>query len=136
MIKVLLIEDSRFLQMATQRALARAGYQVDTAGNGEDALQMAREKQPDMILLDMLLPKMPGLEVLKALKRDEATAAIPVIVLTGMSDKNAERLRKDGAFAFLSKEELALNQGARPLLKAMAQLAEELQLWRKTASAK
>jgi|HubBroStandDraft_3_1064219.scaffolds.fasta_scaffold169358_2 CheY-like chemotaxis protein len=137
MIKVLLIEDSKFLRMATQHALARAGYQVITAGNGEDALRMAREEQPDVILLDMLLPKIPGLDVLKALKSDPATAEIVVVVLTGMSEKNAERLRKDGAFAFLSKEELALNQGAKPLLKALAQLADELQLGlRQKAAAK
>ena len=90
-----------------------------------------------MILLDMLLPKIPGLDVLKALKSDPATAEIVVVVLTGMSEKNAERLRKDGAFAFLSKEELALNQGAKPLLKALAQLADELQLGlRQKAAAK
>jgi len=98
---------------------------------------MAREEQPDVILLDMLLPKIPGLDVLKALKSDPATAEIVVVVLTGMSEKNAERLRKDGAFAFLSKEELTLNQGAKPLLKALAQLADELQLGlRQKAAAK
>jgi CheY-like chemotaxis protein len=60
MIKVLLIEDSKFLRLATERALTRAGYEVSTASDGEGALQTAREKHPDVILLDMLLPKMSG----------------------------------------------------------------------------
>ena len=70
MTKILLVDDSKFLRLATERALARAGYDVSTAADGENALQMAREKRPDVILLDMLLPKMTGPDVLKALKKD------------------------------------------------------------------
>jgi CheY-like chemotaxis protein len=97
MIKILLAEDSKFLRMATERALARAGYEVCSAADGEEALRMAREKVPDLILLDMLLPRMSGPEVLAALQRDSLTKAIPVVVITGMSQKNEERLRKEGA---------------------------------------
>jgi CheY-like chemotaxis protein len=89
---------------------------------------MAREKMPDLILLDLLLPKMPGLEVLRALKSDPATAGIAVVVLSGMSGKNAERLQQDGAFAFLGKEELALDRGSQALLLAMKKIVESLHL--------
>jgi two-component system, OmpR family, phosphate regulon response regulator PhoB len=65
--------------------LARAGYEMSFAGDGDEALLIAAEKLPDLILLDMMLPKTSGLEVLKALKRERATAAIPVVVLTGLS---------------------------------------------------
>jgi CheY-like chemotaxis protein len=58
MTKILLVDDSKFLRLATERALARAGYDVSTAADGENALQVARERRPDLILLDMLLPKM------------------------------------------------------------------------------
>ena len=58
MIKILLVEDSKFLRMATERALTRAGYEMSSAIDGEEALRLAREKMPDLILLDMLLPKM------------------------------------------------------------------------------
>lgn len=117
--KILLVEDSKLLRLATGRALARAGYEMFFAGDGDEALLMASENHPDLILLDMMLPKMSGLEVLKALKKDPANASIPVVVLTGLSQTNAERLRGDGAIAFLTKTDLALDQGAEPLLAAL-----------------
>ena len=92
---ILLVDDSKFLRLATERALARAGYEVSTANDGEQALELAREKMPDVILLDMLLPKMTGPDVLKALKKDPATAGIAVVVFTGLSQKNAARLQQD-----------------------------------------
>ena len=70
MTKILLVDDSKFLRLATERALARAGYDVSVAHDGENALELARDRQPDVILLDMLLPKMSGPDVLKALKKD------------------------------------------------------------------
>jgi CheY-like chemotaxis protein len=117
--KILLVDDSKFLRRATGRALTRAGYEMSFAGDGDEALLIAAEKLPDLILLDMMLPKMSGLEVLKALKKELATKAIPVVVLTGLSQTNAERLRRDGAFAFLAKSDLALDQDAEPLLAAL-----------------
>jgi len=58
--KVLLIEDSKFLRMANERALCKAGFEVGTAADGEEALQSIQDKPPDIILLDMLLPKISG----------------------------------------------------------------------------
>ena len=128
MTKILLVDDSKFLRLATERALARAGYDVSTAEDGESALRAAREKQPNMILLDMLLPGMTGPDVLKALKKDSATAGIAVVVLTGLSHKNAARLEKDGAFAFLEKSELGLDKGCEALLVALADIVRSLHL--------
>ena len=128
MTKILLVDDSKFLRLATERALARAGYEVSTAADGEQALAIAREKKPDVILLDMLLPKMTGPDVLKALKKDPATAGIAVVVLTGLSQKNAARLQEDGACAFLEKSELGLDKGAEKLLAALAEIMRKLNL--------
>ena len=128
MTKVLLVDDSKFLRIATERALARAGYEVSTAVDGEDALRIAREKHPDVILLDMLLPKMAGPEVLKALKKDPATAGIVVVVLTGLSQKNAARLQQDGASAFLEKSELGLDTGCEALLTELGRIVQRLHL--------
>ena len=124
--KILLVEDSKFLRISTERALARAGYAVSTAVDGEEALQFARERIPDLILLDMLLPKMSGPDVLKALKKDPATSEIPVVVLTGLSQKNAGRLQGDGAFAFLEKASLSLEKGSQALLSALDDIIKRL----------
>jgi len=124
--EILLVEDSKFLRLATGRALIRAGYEMSFAGDRDEALLMAAEKQPNLILLDMMLPKMSGLEVLKALKKEPATEAIPVVVLTGLSQTNAGRLRSDGAFAFLTKTDLALDRGAEPLLAALREVFTRL----------
>lgn len=128
MTKILLVDDSKFLMLAMERALARAGYDVSTATDGEHALEVAREKKPDLILLDMLLPKMTGPDVLKALKKDPATAGIAVVVLTGLSQKNAERLQQDGACAFLEKSELGLDKGCEAFLVALAGIVRKLSL--------
>jgi len=126
MIKILLVEDSKFLRLATERALARAGYEMSSATDGEEALRAARAKPPDLILLDMLLPKMSGPEVLKALKEDVSTRAIPVVVMTGMSQKNAAQLQEDGAFGFLEKSALELDKGSGKLLTAVQEILGKL----------
>jgi CheY-like chemotaxis protein len=135
MIKILLVEDSKFLRAATERALTRAGYEVSCAADGEEASRMAREKLPDLILLDMLLPKVSGPDVLIALKKDPLTKAIPVVVMTGMSQKNAGRLQQDGASGFLEKSALELDKGSAKLLAAVREIVEKLSASAKTAKA-
>ena len=134
--KILLVEDSKFLRLATGRALAHAGYEMTFAGDGDEALLMAGENLPDLILLDMMLPKMSGPDVLKALKKEPVTAAIPVVVLTGLSQANSDRLLSDGAAAFLTKADLALDQGAEPLLVALRKIVKELPKASAAASSK
>jgi CheY-like chemotaxis protein len=124
--KILLVEDSKFIRLSMERALSRAGYAVNCACDGEEAIALAHEWIPDLILLDMLLPKVTGLEVLKALKHDEKTSAIPVVVLSALSRKNEERLQADGAFAFLEKSALRLERDAGGLLSALGQIVKKL----------
>ena len=114
--------------MATERALARAGYVVITASDGPKAIELAKSDKPDVILLDMLLPGMTGPDVLKALKKDAGTAGIPVVAFTGLSQKNAMRLQKDGACAFLEKSALELDKGCDMLLTALAEILRKLKL--------
>ena len=128
MTKILLVDDSKFLRMATERALARAGYLVNTANDGPTAIELAKNEKPDVILLDMLLPGMTGPDVLKALKKDAGTAGIPVVAFTGLSQKNAVRLQKDGACAFLEKSALELDKGCDTLLSALAGILRRLKL--------
>lgn len=105
MTTVLLVEDSKVLQLASQRMLTKAGYRVLIAEDGERAVAISSTELPDLILLDMMLPKLSGPEVLTCLKKDPSTAHIPVIVLTGLSKKNEERLRKEGSAAFVEKNQ-------------------------------
>ncbi|MGA3091087.1 MAG: response regulator [Terriglobales bacterium] len=99
--KVLPVEDSKFLRMANERALSKAGYRVSAAADGEEAVRVANDELPDIILLDMLLPKLSGQEVLKALRANPATAEIPVVVLTSLSKKNEDKLLHAGPLRIL-----------------------------------
>jgi chemosensory pili system protein ChpA (sensor histidine kinase/response regulator) len=106
---ILLVEDSKFLRIATERALTKAGYQVVCAGDGEEAVAQATAKLPNLVILDMLLPKLSGPEVLQKLKANPATAHIPILVLSSLSRKNEDKLIKEGAAAFLEKGPLLEN---------------------------
>jgi CheY-like chemotaxis protein len=123
--RILLVEDSKFLRASTERALTAAGYQVVVAGDGEQALRLARERLPELILLDIMLPKMSGPDVLKALKGDPATTAIPVMMLTGLSQKNAAALEKDGASGFFEKSDAMLGKGPQSLAVAVAKMLKK-----------
>jgi len=120
--KALIIDDSKFQRLSIQRALSHAGYEVATAGDGEEGLQAARASQPDIIVLDMMLPKISGIDVLRTLRREAQTKAIPVIVLTGLSDRNKEKLIAEGASGFLEKSEALSNGDCGALIAAIARV--------------
>ena len=117
--KVLLVDDSKFFRMASELALTKAGFEVSTAANGEEALQVANDKAPDIILLDMMLPKISGPEVLRALKANPATMDIPVIVLTSLSQRNEEKLLREGAAAYFGKSALELDKNSDRLVSTV-----------------
>ena len=123
--KVLLVEDSRFLRASTERVLTAAGYQTICAGDGEEALRLARQHSPNLILLDIMLPKMSGPDVLKALKKDAATADIPVMMLTSLSHKNAKAMEKDGAAGFFEKSDAMLGKGPESLVAAVEKMLKK-----------
>jgi CheY-like chemotaxis protein len=113
---ILLVDDSRFMRMANEKALTRAGYAVVTASDGEEALRIAGARIPDLILLDMLLPKLGGEEVLHSLRKNPVTASIPVIVMSSLPQKNEAKLMKAGATAYIEKSKMELDQNAESLL--------------------
>lgn len=86
--KILIIEDDATLHDAVMTALTKDGFEVLVAEDGEAGLQMALEKKPDVILLDMMLPKMDGVTVLGNLRADSWGKDVPVIVLTALDDMN------------------------------------------------
>ena len=106
---VLLAEDERFLRKAAESSLRRRGYAVMTAADGEEALRAARDTHPDLILLDMIMPKLQGFEVLALLKADPATADIPVVVLSNLGqDTDVDQAMKAGAVGYLVKANISL----------------------------
>jgi CheY-like chemotaxis protein len=110
-VKILLVEDSKTIRLENESALKNAGYEVICAEDGETALHMAQQQHPDLVLLDMILPKMSGPEVLKHLKSDPATAEIPVVVVSSLSEKNREKLMGEGAEEYLEKNSLMPSRG-------------------------
>jgi CheY-like chemotaxis protein len=115
---VLLAEDSKFLRLVNAQTLSRAGYKVLAAVDGEETVRITRESHPDLIVLDMLLPKLPGLEVLRILKQDPATCDIPIIVLSSLSKANEQKLKNDGVAEFVEKAALENDKGG-VLVKAV-----------------
>jgi CheY-like chemotaxis protein len=82
-------------------------------------LLMARDRVPNLILLDMMLPKLDGLGVLRALKHDPQTANIPVIVLSGLGQQNETKLKKEGAAAYFTKSDSLFDNDSDTLLRVV-----------------
>jgi DNA-binding response OmpR family regulator len=122
--KILLIEDSRFLRTAVEKSLTKAGYEVNGVSDGREGLALARKSLPDLILLDMMLPGLEGTCVLKELKQDAFTSHIPVIVLTGLSQKNEVKLKNAGAAAYIEKSSINLDKNADMLLQAIVHVMD------------
>jgi CheY-like chemotaxis protein len=106
-IKVLLAEDSRFLRGAATTVLQSKGYHIYIATDGEQAIKMAAENQPDVVILDLILPKIQGLDVLKTLRQNQATAQVPVIVFS--AEVNHQDFSAYGPVDFIAKDNLMLN---------------------------
>jgi len=127
-INVLLVEDSKLLKITGERLLTKAGFLVVTAQDGEEALKIVRASAPDVILLDVLLPKLGGQQVLQALKLDPVTAGIPVIILSSLSQKNEAMLIKAGAAAYFEKAKLLEDVNSGRLQQAIEQIVLESKL--------
>jgi CheY-like chemotaxis protein len=80
--KILLVDDSATVLMMERMILASERFQIVTAANGEEAQQRAKTEQPDLILMDIVMPKLNGLDACQAIKSDPATAHIPIILVT------------------------------------------------------
>jgi two-component system phosphate regulon response regulator PhoB len=109
--QILLVEDDRFLRRACAAGLRQRGWTVLTAEDGEEALRMTQHEAIDLVLLDMLMPKLHGLEVMRALRADERTRALPVIVLSNSSrEKDVQEVLELGAVDYLVKANLSLQE--------------------------
>jgi two-component system cell cycle response regulator DivK len=104
MARVLVIEDNAANMTFAVFLLKSAGHEVLSASDAEAGLALARDERPDLILMDIQLPGMDGLEATTVLKREEATRAIPVIALTALAMKgDEERIRAAGCDGYIAK---------------------------------
>lgn len=102
--RILIADDDRDVRLVLVAILEAAGYETSEAANGIEALRVARADRPDLILLDLSMPKMDGMEAIRRLKSDPATAGIPVVMVTASGDEEMARAAvAAGAFAYVVK---------------------------------
>ena len=120
--RILLAEDDRILRKAGEVSLKKKGYEVIAAVDGEDALAKARAEKPDLVLLDVMMPKMHGFDVLSALKGDPDVRDIPVIMLTNLEQPADIRRAADaGAHSYLVKSNMNLDELAARIAEALSE---------------
>jgi CheY-like chemotaxis protein len=116
---VLLVDDARLERKINEWTLTQAGYEVICACDGEEGLRVAKEKLPDVILLDLMLPKLSGAEFLRALKSDQTTAGIPAILVSSLPLGSSAKLKRKGAARFLEKSQVIAEGGGKLLIEAI-----------------
>ena len=119
---ILIVDDSRLLRLSNERTLVRAGHNVTSAEDGEAGLRLALENKPDIIVLDMMLPKLSGPDVLRALRQNPDTSNIPVLVLSGLPQCNESKLISEGATAYFQKSGLLVENGPSLFLEEVERL--------------
>lgn len=102
--RILIVEDDPLISRMYERVFKFEGFDVDLARNGEEGLELLKKSKPKMILLDIMMPKMSGIDMLKIVKADPNLKNIPVVVLTNLSSvADAEEALKHGAVKFIVK---------------------------------
>ncbi|OGZ63971.1 MAG: hypothetical protein A2998_01290 [Candidatus Staskawiczbacteria bacterium RIFCSPLOWO2_01_FULL_37_25b] len=104
--KILIIEDDEFLRNLMVRRLEKEGFETAEASNGKTGLEKSKTEKPDLILLDLILPGIDGSEVLVEIKKNPATASIPVIIITNLDQKENNKETRDLAVDYLIKAQL------------------------------
>lgn len=109
---ILLVDDDAMIVRMYQRKLEHDGFKVNLAFNGAEGIEALKKEKPDIVLLDIMMPKMNGIETLKAIKADPAYKNLPVIMLTNLGDRpdDVENCKKLGAADYLVKANVSLPQ--------------------------
>ena len=119
--KVLIVEDDRFLSKAYTSKLKKTGFEVILAFNGKEALEKSKLEKPDIILLDLLMPKKNGWTVLADLKKNRALKNIPVIVLSNLGEEDdIKKARGFGAADYLVKSDISIQEVINKIKKFLA----------------
>lgn len=121
MAKILIVEDDPLISRMYQKIFTFEGYEVLMARDGEEGLDKAKTSKPTLILLDVMMPKMNGLQVLEKLKEDPETKAIPVMMLTNLAGtQDAEAALSKGAIKYIIKSEYRPKQVANMVKEILA----------------
>ena len=120
--KILIVEDETAIADAMKVGLDESGYQASVAYDGEDGLAKAKELKPDLILLDLMLPKKDGMTVLKEMREDDTTKDIPVMILSQLSDtdKISEGVAL-GVVGYLVKVDYSLSEVVEKIKEALGE---------------
>lgn len=109
--RIAIIEDDTVLQNALGDFLISRGYEIKRAFNGEDGINLVKKESPDLVLLDIVMPKKDGFEVIKELKEDANTKNIPIILLTNLGNiDDVQRALDLGATTYLIKADYKLEE--------------------------
>ncbi|OGZ31341.1 MAG: hypothetical protein A2931_03150 [Candidatus Niyogibacteria bacterium RIFCSPLOWO2_01_FULL_45_48] len=109
--KIVILEDDLALVTSLSRALESDGFEIYSAVDGETGLRTIAEKKPDLVILDIILPRKSGFEVMEALSADKELSKIPVMVLTNLeSSQDVNRMMELGAKSFLVKTNYSLDE--------------------------
>ena len=109
--RILLVEDDRYLRRACETALRQRGFTVSSAVDGAAALDAIASQLPDLVLLDLLMPKVTGLEVLRSLRSRPETRALRVLILSNSSrEQDLEEIRQLGVDGYYVKSDLSLRE--------------------------
>ncbi len=121
--KILLAEDDPFIVDIYTTKLKQAGFEVDVVSEGEEVLKKAREKKPDLLLLDIVLPTMNGWEILRAIRQSEDLKDLPVVILSNLYQKDeVEKGLKFGALKYLIKAHYTPSEVVEEVKKILALL--------------
>lgn len=109
--RILLVEDDRYLRRACETALRQPGFTVASAVDGAEALTAIEASPPDLVLLDLLMPKVTGLEVLRGLRARAETRGLPVLILSNSSrEQDLEEIKELGVVGYYVKSDLSLRE--------------------------
>ncbi|MEA3249757.1 MAG: response regulator [Patescibacteria group bacterium] len=124
-IEVLIVEDDVFLRKILATKFGKEGFEVRVAEDGVEALDMLRQAKPSLVLLDLILPKVSGFEVLTEMRTDEGLKDVPVIVLSNLGqEEDHERATELGAIAFMTKADYSINQVVMKVKEEYAKLKQ------------
>src|SRR5690606_35071538 len=124
-IKILIVEDDLFIRELYERQLSLAGYDVASAADGPEGLTKINQKVPNLLLLDIMLPKMNGLDLLKAIKAQDQTKNVPVILLTNLGQDSVIKEGFNlGADGYLIKSAYTPDQIIEEIKKFLTQTSK------------